>query len=181
MVKGKNGPGPFTSEDDEEPPLPTPQPLIPTLPLTPALGFEEPPIGVVIDEESPQFRAALDRRIAELQLLRDESPIIDNPLGLIDIAPRVDLPLGNQSSSRSTKIRAIPLNLRPSSPIPSDDDTSISSSKISSRFVIVSLFHSFHYISCLHVRTYIAYAAHRHKVFVPVLGFSNTSTRNSRS
>ena len=83
MAKGRKGPGPFTSEDDEEPPLPTHQPLIPTLPLIPALGIEEPPIGVVIDEESPQFRAALDRRIAQLQLLRDESPIIDNPLGLI--------------------------------------------------------------------------------------------------
>ena len=131
MVKGKKGPGPFTSEEDEEPPMPTPQPLIPTLPLTPALGIEEPPIGVVIDEGSPKFRAASDRRIAQLQLLIDESPIIDNPLGLI--APRVDLPLGDQPSSRSTEMRAIPLNLRPSSPIPSDDDTSISSSKISSR------------------------------------------------
>ena len=30
-------------------------------------------------------------------------------------------------------MRAIPLNLRPNSPIPSDDDSSISSSKISSR------------------------------------------------
>ena len=60
-----------------------------------ALGIEEPPIGDVIDEESPQFWAALDRRIAQIQLLIDESPIIDNPLGLIDIAPRVDLPLGD--------------------------------------------------------------------------------------
>ena len=134
MAKGKKGPGPFSSEDDEEPPQPPiEQQLIPILPLTPALGIEEPPIGAVIDEESPQFRAALDRRIAQLQLLIDESPIIDNPLGLIDITPRVDLPVGDQPSSRSTEMRAIPLNLRPSSPIPSDDDTSISSSKISSR------------------------------------------------
>ena len=66
-------------------------------------------------------------------MLRDESPIIDNPLELIDIAPRVDLPLGNQSSSRSTEMRAIPLNLRPSSPVPSDDDMSVSSSNNSSR------------------------------------------------
>ena len=102
MVKGNNGPGPFSSEDDEEPPQPPPEQLIPTLSLTPALGIEEPSIGVVIDEESPQFRAALDRRIAQIQLLRDESPIIDNPLGLIDIARRVDLPLGDQPSSRST-------------------------------------------------------------------------------
>ena len=50
-----------------------------------------------------------------------------------------------------------------------------------SAFVIVSLFHSFHYISCLHVRTYIAHVAHSHKFFVPVFGFSNTLTRNSRS
>ena len=133
MAKGKKGPGPFSSEDDEEPTqLPIEQ-LIPTLPLTSALRIEEPPIGVVIDEESPQFREALDRRITQLQLLIGESPIIDNPLGLIDIAPRVDLPLGDQPSSRSTEMRSIPLNLRPSSPIPSDDDTSISSSKISSR------------------------------------------------
>ena len=69
MAKGKKGPGPFSSEEDEEPPMPTPQPIIPILPLTPALGIEEPPIGVVIDEESPQFRAALDRRIAQIQLL----------------------------------------------------------------------------------------------------------------
>ena len=130
MVKGKKGPGPFSSEDDEEPPQPSPETLIPTLPLTPSLGIEEPPIGVVIDEGSPQFRAALDRRIAQIQLLRDESPIIDNPLGLIDIAPRVDLHLGDQPSSRSTEIRAIPLNLRPSSPIPSDDESSFSSCKI---------------------------------------------------
>ena len=133
MAKGKKGPGPFSSEDDEEPPQPPLEQIIPTLPLTPALGIEEPPIGVVIDEESPQLRAALVRRIAQLQLLIDESPIIDNPLGLIDIAPRVDLPLGDQPSSRSTEIRAIPINLRPSSPIPSDDESSFSSSKISSR------------------------------------------------
>ena len=112
MAKGKKGPGPFSSEDDEEPPPPPIEQLTSTLPLTPALGIEEPPIGVVIDEESPQFRAALDRRIAQIQLLRDESPIIDNPLGLIDIAPRVDLPLGDQPSSRNTEIRAIPTNLR---------------------------------------------------------------------
>ena len=118
MVKGKKGPGPFSLEEDEESPQPTPDPLTPTLPLTPALGIEEPLIGDVIDEESPQFRAALDRRFAQIQLLRDESPIRDNPLGLIDIAPRVDLPLGDQSSSRSTEIRAIPLNFRPNSPIP---------------------------------------------------------------
>ena len=137
MAKGKKGPGPFTSEDDEEPSQPPPETDIPTLPLIPALGIEEPPIGVVIDEESPQFGAALDRRIAQLQFLRDESPIIDNPLGLIDIAPRVDLPLGDQPSSRNTETRAILTNLRPSSPsspVPSDDDSSISSSKISSRF-----------------------------------------------
>ena len=90
MAKGRKGPGPFSSEEDEEPPQPNPEPIIPTLPRTPALGIEKPPIGVVIDEESSQFRAALDRRIAQLQLLIDESPIIDNPLGLIDIAPRVD-------------------------------------------------------------------------------------------
>ena len=42
---------------------------------------------------------------------------VDNPLGLIDIASWVDLPLGDQPSSRSTEMRAIPLNLRPSSPI----------------------------------------------------------------
>ena len=66
-------------------------------------------------------------------MLIDESPIIDNPLGLIDIAPRVDLPLGDLPSSRSTEMRAIPLNFCPSSPVPSDDDTSIRSSKISSR------------------------------------------------
>ena len=130
MAKGRKGPGPFSSEEDDEPPQPNPEPLIPILPLIPALGIEEPPIGVVIDEESPQFRAALDRRIAQIQLLRDESPIIDNPQGLIDIAPRVDLPLGDQPSSRSTEMRAIPLNLRPSSPIPSDDESSFSSSKI---------------------------------------------------
>ena len=133
MVKGKKGPGPLSSEEDEEPPLPNPDTLIPNLPLTPASGIAEPPIDGEIDEESPQFRAALDRRIAQIQLLKDESPIIDNPLGLIDIAPRVDLPLGNQSSSRSTEIRAISLNLRPSSPVPSDDETSSRSSKISSR------------------------------------------------
>ena len=136
MVKGKKGPGPFSSEEDDEPPQPTPNPIIPTLPLTPALGIEEPPIGVVIDEESPQFRAALDRRIAELQLLRDESPIIDNPLGLIDIAPRVDLPLGDQPSSRNTENKAVLVNLRPSSPespMPSDDDSYSRSSKNSSR------------------------------------------------
>ena len=136
MVKGKKGPGPFSSEDDEEPPMSTPQPLISILPLTPALGIEEPPIGVVIDEESPQFRAALDRRIAQLQLLIDESPITDNPLGLIDIAPRVDLPLGDQPSSRNTEIRAIPTNLCPSSPstpMPSDDESYSRSSKNSSR------------------------------------------------
>ena len=113
--------------------MPTLDPVIPTIPLIPALEIEKPPIGDVIDEESPQFRAALDRRIAQIQLLRDVSPIIDNPLGLIDIAPRVDLPLGDQSSSRSTEMRSILLNLCPNSPIPSDDDTSISSSKISSR------------------------------------------------
>ena len=95
MAKGKKGPGPFSSEDDEEPPQPPIEQIIPIFPLTPALGIEEPPIGVVIDEESPQFREALDRRIAQLQLLIDESPIIDNPLWLIDIAPRVDLPLGD--------------------------------------------------------------------------------------
>ena len=81
MVKGKKGPGPISSEEDEEPPLPpllTIDTLIPTLPLTPALGIEEPSIDDVIDEESPQLRAALDRRIAQIQLLRDESPIIDN-------------------------------------------------------------------------------------------------------
>ena len=61
MAKGRKGPGPFSSEDDEELPLPPNEQLIPTLPLIPALGIEEPPIGVVIDEESPQFRAALDR------------------------------------------------------------------------------------------------------------------------
>ena len=133
MAKGKKGPGPFSSEDDEEPPQPSPENLIPTFLLTPALGIEEPPTGDVINEESPQFQAALDRRIAQIQLLRDESPIIDNPLGLIGIAPRVDLPLGDQPSSRSTEMRAIPLNLCPNSPIPSDDDTSISSGKISSR------------------------------------------------
>ena len=136
MAKGKKGQGPFSSEEDDEPPLPTPDPLIPTLPLIPALGIEEPPIGVVIDEESPQFRAALDRRIAQIQLLRDKSPIIDNPLGLIDIAPRVDLPLGDQPSSRNTETRAILTNLRPSSsssPMPSDDESSFSSSKNSSR------------------------------------------------
>ena len=72
MAKGKKGPGPFSSEDDEEPPPPPIETLIPTLPLTTALEIEEPPIGVVIDEESPQFRAALDRRIALLQLLIDE-------------------------------------------------------------------------------------------------------------
>ena len=72
MVKGKKGPGPFSLEEDEEHPLPTPDPLIPTLPLTPALGIEEPPIGVVIDEESPQFRAALDRRIALVSVFLDE-------------------------------------------------------------------------------------------------------------
>ena len=131
MAKGKKGPGLFSSKDDEEPPQPPPEQLIPTLPLTPALGIEEPPIGVVIDEESPQFRAALDRRIAQIQLLRDESPI-DNPLGLIDIAPRVDLPLADQPSSRSTEIRAIPLNFRPNSPMPSDDESSFSSSKFAS-------------------------------------------------
>ena len=59
MAKGRKGPGPFSSEDDEEPPPPPNEQLIPTIPLTPALGIEEPPIGVVIDEESPQFRAAL--------------------------------------------------------------------------------------------------------------------------
>ena len=132
MAKGKKGPGPFTSKDDEEPPMPTSDPLIPTLLLTPALGIEEPSIGDVIGEESPQFRPALDRRIAQIQLLRDESPIIDNPLGLIDIAPRVDLPLGNQPSSRSTEMRVIPPNLCPTSPVPSDDDMSISSRKNSS-------------------------------------------------
>ena len=131
MAKGKKGPGPFSSEDDEEPLQPSLGTLIPTLPLTPALGTEEPPIGDVIDEESPQFRAALDRRIAQIQLLRDERPIIDNPLGLIDIAPRVDLLLDDQPSSRSTEIRAIPLNFCSNSPIPSDDESSLSSSKIS--------------------------------------------------
>ena len=108
--------------------MPTPQPLIPTLPLIPALGIEEPPIDDVIDEKSPQFRAALDRRIAQIQLLRDESLIIDNPLGLIDIAPRVDLPLGDQPSSRNTETRATPTNIRPSSPsspVPSDNESSI--------------------------------------------------------
>ena len=76
MVKGKKGPGPLTSEDDQEPmPLP-PQPNTPTFPLIPALGIEEPPIGVVIDEESPLFRAALAGRIAQLQVLRDESSIM---------------------------------------------------------------------------------------------------------
>ena len=133
MAKGRTGPGQFSSEEDDEPPQPNPEPLIPTLPLIPALGIEEPPIGDVIDEESPQFRVALDRRIAQIQLLRDESPNKDNPLGLIDIAPRVDLPLGDQPSSRSTDMRAIPLNLRPPSPVPSDDDTFINSSKILSR------------------------------------------------
>ena len=133
MAKGRKGPGPFSSEDDEESPPSPIEPIIPIIPLTPVLGIEEPPIGVVIDEESPQFRAALDRRVAQIQLLKDESPIIDNPLGLIDIAPRVDLPLGDQPSSRSTEMRAIHLNLCPSSPVPSDDDSSISSSKISSR------------------------------------------------
>ena len=132
MAKGKKGLGPFSSEDDEEPPQPPPEQLIPTLPLTPALEIEEPPVGVVIDEESPQLRAALDRRITQIQLLRDESPIIDNPLGLIDIAPRVDLPLGDQPSSRSTEIRAIPLNFRPNSTMPYDE-SSFSNSKISSR------------------------------------------------
>ena len=126
MAKGKKGPGPFTSKEDEEPPQPTPDPLTPTLLLTPALGIEESPIGDVIDEESPQFRAALDRRIAQIQLLRDESPIIDNPLGLIDIAPRVNLPLNDQFSSWSTEMRAIPLNLCPTGLVPSDDDMSIS-------------------------------------------------------
>ena len=133
MAKGRKGPGPFSSEDDEESSPPPNEQLIPTLPLTPALGIEEPLIGVVIDEESPQFRAALDRRVAQLQLLKDESPIIDNPLGLIDIAPRVDLPLGDQPSSRNTEMRAIPINLCLSSPIPSDDNSSISNSKYSSR------------------------------------------------
>ena len=136
MVKGKKCPGPLSSEEDEEPPLIPIDTLIPTLPLIPAFGIEEPPIDDVIDEESPKFRAALDRWIAQIQLLRDESPIIDNPLGLIDIAPRVDLPLGDQPSSRNTETRAILTNLRPSSPsspVPSDDDSSFSSSKISSR------------------------------------------------
>ena len=86
MAKGKKGPGPFSSADGEEPLQPPPEQLIPTIILTPALGIEESPICVVIDEESPQFRRALDRRIAQLQLLIDKSPIIDNPLGLIDIA-----------------------------------------------------------------------------------------------
>ena len=132
MAKGKKGPGPFTSKDDEEPPMPTSDPLIPTLLLTPALGIEEPSIGDVIGEESPQFRPALDRRIAQIQLLRDESPIIDNPLGITP-PPRINLPLGDQPSSRSTEMRAIPLNLCPTSPVPSDDDTFINSSKILSR------------------------------------------------
>ena len=95
MVKEKKGLGPLSSEEDEEPPQHPPKPVTPTFFLIPALGIKAPPIGDVIDEESPQFRAALDRRIAQLQVLRDESPIIDNPLGLIDIAPRVDLPLGD--------------------------------------------------------------------------------------
>ena len=69
MVKGKKGPGPFTSEEDEEPLLPTPDPVITTLLLIPALRIEEPPIDDVIDEGSPQFRAALDRRNAQIQLL----------------------------------------------------------------------------------------------------------------
>ena len=98
MAKGKKGPGPFSSEDDEEPLQPPIEQILPILPLTPALGIEEPPIGVVIDEGSPQFRAALDGRIAQLQLLIDESPIIDNPLGLIDIAPRVDLSAARRST-----------------------------------------------------------------------------------
>ena len=72
MAKGKKGPGPFSSEDDEESPPPSIEQLIPTFPLTPALGTEEPPIGVVIDEESPQFRAALDRRIALVSVFLDE-------------------------------------------------------------------------------------------------------------
>ena len=131
MVKGKKSPGPFTSEDDEEPTPPPPEPIIPIILLTTALGIEEPPIGVVTDEESHQFRAALARRIAQLQVLRDDSPIIDNPLGLIDIAPRVDLPLGDQSSSRSPEMRVIPQPLCPSSPVPSDSDMSISRSKSS--------------------------------------------------
>ena len=133
MVKGKKCPGPLSSEEDEEPPLIPIDTVIPTLPLIPALGIEEPHIDDVIDEESPQFRAALDRWIAQIQLLRDESPIIDNPLVLIDIALRVDLPFGDQPSCRTTEIRAIPPNHRPSSPVPSDDGTSNSSSKISSR------------------------------------------------
>ena len=46
MAKGKKGPGPFTSEDDEEPPQPPPETDTPTLPLIPALGIEEPQLGI---------------------------------------------------------------------------------------------------------------------------------------
>ena len=80
MAKGKKGTSSFLSDNDEEPPQPSPEILLRIIPLIPALGIEEPPISVVIDEESPQFRAALARRIAQLQVLRDESPITDNPL-----------------------------------------------------------------------------------------------------
>ncbi len=74
----------------------------------------------VVDTTTPQFVDAVAREVARLLRQAEENPIIDAPLGAIDIASRVDQPLGNQPSSANPVDRVNPSSNRPLSPVVSE-------------------------------------------------------------
>ena len=109
---GNKGAGPFSTTEVENPPQ-TPLPKTSLL-ETPALEDDTSRGNDVVDLESDQFKAALDREVARILDLRDERPIKQVPLGNFEIARRVDRPLGDQPSSKRRERKANPINyLRP--------------------------------------------------------------------